>query len=170
MLQCVLLLETQVLPSFVLGEAVQATEPCRWGFTNTTTLVTLASGQRVIVQELRDATQAVTLARLTRDLPVLFASAKIALPHLLAFDLHTSPPLLIRSYIPGVSANSMLETPESAQSLARQMGTILSQLYTLHPPGWLDNTWASPGRLAAAAHEWLSLARQYLAQEQNTQL
>ena len=150
-------LASHSIPLRILGEPVIAAERCRWGFTNVTTLVTLGSGRRVIVQQITSREHATLLAQLTRDLPILMADAHVAVPRLLMADLGSEPPLLVREYMPGETANRLLETADGARSLATQMGTLLVRLSTLQPPAWLDATWAAPDSLAIAAANWLQV-------------
>ncbi|MDZ4719762.1 MAG: phosphotransferase [Roseiflexaceae bacterium] len=142
-------------PSLVLGEQVVQIEPCRWGFTNVTSIATLASGRRVILQQIAHIERANAIVHLTQTLPDLLIAAGIACPHLLASDLHANPALLIREYIPGEAANTMLSDDEAAIRLAAQMGRLIPLLATIPPPNWLDQTWADPQRLAAMATGWL---------------
>jgi aminoglycoside phosphotransferase (APT) family kinase protein len=158
-------------PATLLGEPVVQFERCRWGFTNVTSLATLASGRRVICQRVRDPARAAHIARVTRDLPALLAPAHLRAPHLLAADLHASSPLLVREYIPGEVAATLLETPSATRALADQMGAQLGRLARVPTTiDWLDQTWARPGSLAEAAEGWLSDCASRLAADQRATL
>jgi aminoglycoside phosphotransferase (APT) family kinase protein len=142
-------------PSLLLGEPVVRIEPCRWGFTNVTSIATLASGRRIIFQRIAQIERADVITRLTLVLPDLLITAGVGCPRLLAADLHTTPPLLVREYIPGEAANTMLRDDAAAIHLATQMGCLLPLLASIPCPSWLDQTWADPQRLSAAAIAWL---------------
>jgi aminoglycoside phosphotransferase (APT) family kinase protein len=139
----------------LLGEPVVRIEPCRWGFTNVTSLATLASGRRIILQQIAQIERADAITRLTLVLPDLLITAGVGCPRLLAADLHTTPPLVVREYIPGDAANMLLRDGDSAIHLATQMGGLLPLLASIPCPTWLDQTWADPQRLAIAATAWL---------------
>ncbi len=156
---------TSGIPSSLLGEPVVSGERCRWGFTHITTLVTLSSGRRVIVQQIASRDRAAILVQLTRDLPVLLAEAYVTTPQLLMADLSSEPPLLVREYLPGTTANVLLETADGARSLATQMGQLLVRLSTLAPPIWLEATWATPDSLAPAAANWLQVCADRISPE-----
>jgi aminoglycoside phosphotransferase (APT) family kinase protein len=119
----------------------------------------------VIVQQIASRDRAAILEQLTRDLPVLLAEAHIAAPQLLMADLRNEPPLLVREYIPGATANALLETADGARSLATQMGQMIVRLSTLAPPIWLDATWANPDSLAIAAANWLHVCADRISAE-----
>jgi aminoglycoside phosphotransferase len=148
-------LDSAAAPSVLLGESVVRIEPCRWGFTNVTSIATLASGRRIILQQIARIERADAITRLTLVLSDLLITAGIGCPRLLAADLHTTPSLLVREYIPGAAANTLLDDGDSAIHLAKQMGRLVPLLASIAYPTWLDHTWADAQRLAIAATAWL---------------
>jgi len=143
-------------PGEVLGERVVQFVPCRWGFTNDTAVATLASGRRVVFQRVAHPERAQILVRLLQTIPPHLTAAGIQTPHLLHADLSLRPPLLIREYVPGESANHMLDMAASAVSLARQMGALLPLLAQASLGQLaLDRTWARPDMLAASTRSWI---------------
>lgn len=150
-------------PTMLLGELVVCVEPCRWGFTNVTAIVTLSSGRLVVLQRIAQLERAATILRLTHTLPELLILAGIPCPRLLMADLHVNPPLLVREYIPGMAANSMLGDDTRAIALATAMGSLLPRLSHAQSPDWLDHTWADPHTLAVAATIWLAEAQPLLS-------
>lgn len=140
----------------VLGEPVAAVERCAWGFTNQTSIVTLVSTRRVVVQFLTQRARAAQAIYLARELPLLMSAVGVRAPQLLVADSTANPPYIVREYLPGEPANQLLGTDAGAIQLANEMGAILPLLARV-PTGAieLDQIWAYPKLLAEAAQSQL---------------
>ena len=150
--------------SALAGAPVLAAERCGWGFENETALLTLAGGQRLIVQLLANRARAAQTLRLANELPARLQAAGIGAPRQLAADANASPPYAIREYLPGAPAASRMGTPEGAAQVARAMGALLPRLAGLATHGIaLDAAWARPDALAAHARAMLARCAPLLA-------
>lgn len=142
----------------VLAQTVAGTTTAPWGFQNRTNILTLESGDQVVLQRYRrreDAEYRLTVMGALSD-PA--AAVGIAIPQARACDLDADPPWVIFDALPGVPVpaldNSGLEAP-GFPALARAMGEMLSAFRALPVDGLqLDRSWADPARLAASAADW----------------
>jgi aminoglycoside phosphotransferase (APT) family kinase protein len=128
-----------------------------WGFTNRTDIVTLADGDRVVVQRYRRRQDAEYRLRVMRALWTPAAEAGIAIPRIRESDLDADPAWVIFDVLPGVpvpAADAGLEGPRFP-AIARSMGELLAAFRRLPSAGLeLDDLWAKPGRLAARGARW----------------
>jgi aminoglycoside phosphotransferase (APT) family kinase protein len=141
-----------------------------WGFTNQTDIVTLAGGDRVVVQRYRRRQDAEHRLRVMRALWSTAAEAGIAIPRIREFDLEADPAWVIFDALPGVpvpeAGDAGLEGPRFSE-IARSMGELLVIFRRLPTAGLeLDDLWADPGRLAATAARWARETSQLAATEQ----
>jgi aminoglycoside phosphotransferase len=142
----------------VLGRPVADAARAAWGFTNRTDMVTLAGGQRVVVQRYRRREDAAYRLRAMQRLSGPASEAGIPLPRVREFSLDDDPPWVIYDVLPGVPVPEARDLgpggPRFAH-MARLMGELLAAFGRLEAawPG-LDDLWADPQRLAAAAAEW----------------
>lgn len=94
-----------------------------WGFTNQTDIVTLAGGDRVVVQRYRRRQDAEHRLRVMRALWSPAAEAGIAIPRIREFDLEADPAWVIFDALPGVpvpeAGDAGLETRGSPRSPGR---------------------------------------------------
>jgi aminoglycoside phosphotransferase (APT) family kinase protein len=142
-----------------------------WGFTNQTDIVTLAGGDRVVVQRYRRCQDAEHRLRVMRALLTPAAEAGIAIPRIREFDLNADPAWVIFDALPGVpvpeAGDAGLEGPRFPE-IARSMGELLVIFRQLPTAGLeLDDLWADPGRLAATAARWTQKTSQLDATEQS---
>ena len=150
--------------SALAGAPVAAAERCAWGFENETALLTLASGQHLIVQLLSNRARAGQTLRLAAELPARLQAAGIAAPRQLAADASASPPYAIREYLPGTPAASRMGTLDGATRVAEVMGALLPRLAGLSTHGIaLDAAWARPDTLATHARGLLARCAPLLA-------
>jgi aminoglycoside phosphotransferase (APT) family kinase protein len=129
-----------------------------WGFTNRSDFVTLAGGDRVVVQRYRRRRDAEHRLRVMRALWTPAAEAGIVIPRVREFDLDADPPWVIFDALPGVpvpeAGGAGLEDPRFPE-IARSMGKLLVVFRRLPTAGLeLDDLWTDPPRLAAAATSW----------------
>jgi aminoglycoside phosphotransferase (APT) family kinase protein len=140
-----------------------------WGFTNQTDFVTLAGGDRVVVQRYRRRQDAEHRLRVMRALWTPAAEAGIAIPRIRELDLDADPAWVIFDALPGVpvpeAGDAGLEGSRFPE-IARSMGELLLIFRRLPTTGLeLDDLWADPGRLAATAARWVRETSQLAATE-----
>jgi aminoglycoside phosphotransferase (APT) family kinase protein len=143
----------------VLARPVADVTQAVWGFQNRTDIVTLGSGDRVVVQRYRRRDDAAYRLRVMRALWRPAAEAGIAIPRVREADLDADPAWVIFDVLPGVpvpeSGDAGLESPRFP-AIARSMGELLASFRWLPIAGvQLDDRWADPGRLAAHADRWV---------------
>jgi aminoglycoside phosphotransferase (APT) family kinase protein len=142
-----------------------------WGFRNQTDIVTLAGGDRVVVQRYRRRQDAGYRLRVMRALWTPAAEAGIAIPRVREFDLAADPAWVIFDALPGVpvpeAGDAGLDGPQFPE-VARSMGELLVIFRRLPTAGFeLDDLWADPGRLAATAARWARETSQLAATERS---
>jgi hypothetical protein len=142
-----------------LGGAVAGAERAAWGFTNRTDVVTLTSGERVVVQHYGSRGDAEYRLRVTQRLGPPARRAGIVIPAIRAFDLDAEPPWIIFAALPGVPVPMAGEVGLCGSRfavMARAMGALVARLRGLPMAGLrLRDTWADTGRLAAMASRWI---------------
>ncbi|MBV8941009.1 MAG: aminoglycoside phosphotransferase family protein [Solirubrobacterales bacterium] len=148
----------------VLEQVVAEATPAAWGFQNQTDIVTLGSGDRVVLQRYRRPEDAEYRLEVMGALRNSAAAAGIAISKVRAFDLDAHPAWIIFDALPGVPVPEVdggLEGPRFP-ALAHAMGEMLAAFRELPIDGLeVDRSWADPARLAARAEEWAA-ARQGL--------
>ena len=141
-----------------LGRPVAATARAAWGFTNRTDMVTLADGQRAVVQRYRHREDASYRLRVMQGLSEPAIEAGIPLPQVREFSLDDDPPWAIYDVLPGVpvpEAGELRPGGPRFTHAARMMGELLASFRGLPAADLrLDDLWADPRRLAAAAARW----------------
>lgn len=163
--------EDRATLSALVGEQVVAAERSPLGFSNRTDIVTLADGRRLVVQRLSDRERAAERLRLAEILPQRFAAAGLRLPQQLAANATADPPYAIREFISGQPGARLMGAVDGAVLVARLMGALLPRLAVVPTEGAaLDDTWAHPERLAAAAESWLATCRTLLDDTQRDQV
>jgi hypothetical protein len=120
-----------------------------WGFTNRTDIVTLAAGDRVVIQRFRRRHDAVNRLRVMRALWTPAAEAGITIPRIRESDLDANPPWVIYDALPGIaipeaggdcpppgSSSTICGPILTASPLARNAGFRRSLICTmrLEPP------------------------------------
>jgi aminoglycoside phosphotransferase (APT) family kinase protein len=136
----------------LLGSPVVAAAPARWGFTNRTTLATLADGRRVAVQRLADRAAARRRLRLGAPLAARLAAAGVPAAALLGGDAAATPPYVVHAAVAGENGAEWLAGDRGAVRLARLMGALVARLAAVDARGLrLPAAWSDPGRLARAS-------------------
>jgi aminoglycoside phosphotransferase (APT) family kinase protein len=143
----------------ILGEAVVAAAPLRWGFAHHTELLTLADGRRVVVKRFEGPDGAAEIERAVAFGPLL-AAAGIPTPAVLAVDGAATPPVLILEFVEGTTGADWLDEPARARTLARTMGELAVRIRGIPVDADAMATasrepWADPTRLTRAAGGWL---------------
>src|SRR5215213_4016210 len=115
------------LVSRALGQEVVATTQAAWGFQNRTDIVTLAGGERVVLQRYRRREDAEYRLRGMRAL----SAAPVAMPDVRAADLDADPAWAIFAALPGVPAPEA----DATATLARPMGELLAAIQRLPTAG-----------------------------------
>lgn len=130
-----------------------------WGFTNRTDIVTLAAGDRVVVQRYRRRHDAAHRLQVMRALWTPATEAGITIPRIRESDLNANPPWVMYDALPGVAIPEAGDAgPEGSRfpAIARSMGELLATFRRLPTAGLeLDDLWADPQRLAARATRWV---------------
>jgi len=142
----------------VLARPITDATQAVWGFQNRTDMVTLAGGDRVVVQRYRRREDAEYRLRAMRALWTPAAEAGIAIPRVREFDLDADPAWVIFDALPGVPVPDAGDASfEGARfpEMARWMGELLAAFRALAIDGpEIHDLWADPERLAARAAGW----------------
>ena len=141
-----------------MGAPVVGVTPGRWGFTNRTDLVTLASGERIVLQQFRRRKDAAYRLRILQELRGPAGRAGIPIPAVRRFDLEASPPWAIYETLPGVplpeAGEAALDGPRFPV-LARRMGELLARWRGLPADrSVVNDEWADLNRVAERATTW----------------
>jgi aminoglycoside phosphotransferase (APT) family kinase protein len=149
--------DRQLIERLLARPVAEATRAA-WGFTNRTDIVTLADGEQVVVQRYRRREHAEHRLRVMRALWEPAAEAGIVIPRARESDLDAEPSWVVFDALPGVpipeAGDARFEGPRFPE-MARLMGELLAAFRHLPAPGLeLDDLWADPGRLSAAAERW----------------
>ena len=139
----------------LLGRSISSAKRAEWGFQNRTDLVTLRTGERVVVQRYRRREDAEYRVRVMQALHGPAATSGIAIPHVRDVNLDADPPWVVFDALPGDPIPAVgLDDPRFPR-MARAMGELLAAFRTLPTAGLdLDDRWAHPSCLAAHAADW----------------
>jgi len=141
-----------------LGRPVAGAARAAWGFTNRTDMVTLADGRQMVVQRYRRRKDAAYRLRVMQGLSGPAAEAGIPLPRVREFSPDDDTPWVIYDVLPGVpvpEAGDLGPGGTRFTHMARLMGELLAAFRRLPAAGLgLDDLWADPQRLTAAAASW----------------
>jgi aminoglycoside phosphotransferase (APT) family kinase protein len=139
----------------LLGRSISSSERAEWGFQNRTDLVTLGTGERVVVQRYRRREDAEYRVRAMQGLHGPAATSGIAIPRVREADLDADPPWVAFDALPGEPIPAVGLDDPRFPGMARAMGELLAAFRTLPTAGLdLDDRWAHPSRLAAHAADW----------------
>ena len=151
------------MPTHILGVPVSRVERAAWGFEHATFIVDLADARRVVVQQIRRPGLAARRLANALAVPAVLRAAGLLAPDILDHALDHDPPYVVRSYIAGVTANTLLPDDTTAPAVAQGMGAALARMIAVDVPDVdLDQTWADPLRLAPGARRWLTTASDVL--------
>jgi aminoglycoside phosphotransferase (APT) family kinase protein len=143
----------------LLARPVDDVTQAVWGFTNRTDIVTLADGDRVVLQRYRRGTDAEHRLRVMGTLWAPADAAGIAIPRVRASDLEADPAWVMFDLLPGdpvPAAGDAAPGGPGFEAIARTMGELLAAFRRLPTDGLeLDDLWAEPERLAAEAAVWV---------------
>ena len=135
-----------------------------WSTGTRTRIATLAGGDRVVVQWMRDRRALGRRLRLGRMLPAVASWIPVA--EVLSGDAGAGEPFQVTRFVPGESGRALLDNDEAAALLGRRMGELAAGLRRVPTRGLrLSTRWADPVRLAAAGRRWLADARPVLGAE-----
>ncbi len=139
----------------ILGEPLATASPVTqaWSTPTETTVLTLVSGARVVVQTGSDASaiaKRATLGRLLHEV-----APRLPLPRVIATDAGASVAWLVTSFIDGESGRSMLSSHATASVLGEQVGRLAAALARVPTAGiLLPSPWGSRTVLATSARVW----------------
>jgi aminoglycoside phosphotransferase (APT) family kinase protein len=144
----------------MLSRPVAEARRAAWGFQNHTDLLTLAGGERVVLQRYRRRQDAVYRLRVMRGLWRPAADAGIAIPLIRDADLDSDPPWVVFDALPGIpvpEAGDVAPGGPHFTALAQSMGELLLAFSRLPADDLeLNDLWASPERLPEHARAWLA--------------
>ncbi|WP_378734474.1 aminoglycoside phosphotransferase family protein [Nocardia brasiliensis] len=151
-----------------LGQPIAGIAPAEWGFQNRTDLLTLADGDRMVLQRYRNPDDAERRLRIMHTLLEPAAKRGITIPRIRRFDLDADPAWIVFDALPGVpipaSDEIGLASPRFP-AIAREMGTLLAAFRRLPTAGLqLDDLWATPTRLVESATAWAARVELSVAQ------
>jgi aminoglycoside phosphotransferase (APT) family kinase protein len=145
------------IPAQLLDASVVHAERAAWGFEHATFIVDLDDGRRVVLQQVRRPRLAVRRLANAMTVPPVLRAAGLQAPDILDHALDHDPPYIVRSYITGVTANTLLPDDATAPAVAHGMGAALTRMAGIDvSDSDLDHTWADPLRLASSARRWLT--------------
>ncbi|WP_433577134.1 phosphotransferase family protein [Nocardia brasiliensis] len=157
-----------------LGQPIAGSAPAEWGFQNRTDLLTLADGDRMVLQRYRDPDDAERRLRIMHTLLEPAAKRGITIPRIRRFDLDADPAWIVFDALPGVPIPASAAIgPDSARfpAIAREMGLLLAAFRRLPTAGLqLDDLWATPTRLAQQASGWAARLEPELSGPQRANL
>lgn len=142
----------------MLAQPVASATQAEWGFTNRTDMVTLGSGERVVVQRYRRRGDVEHRVRVMRALSKPAVDAGIAVPLVRESDLDADPAWVMFDALPGVPVPEAGERGLDGRhfpATARLMGEVLGSFRQLRIAGLeLDYLCANPHRLATQVGDW----------------
>ena len=139
----------------ILGEPVATASPLTqpWSTTTETTVLTLGTGTRVVVQTGSDASaiaRRATLGRLLHEV-----APWLPLPRVIATDAAASPAWLVTLFIDGKSGRLMLSNHATASALGELVGRLVAALARVPTAGIpLTGPWRSRTMLETSARVW----------------
>lgn len=143
----------------VLGDAIMSAQPVEqsWPSPTETTILVLARGPRVVLQEGGDRpaiARRATLAWRLREV-----APWIPVPDVVAADPGAETPWLVTAFVDGASGRTMLSSRDDARRLGGLIGGLVGSLASV-PIEELDApaAWVSAVSLADAASGWLAAA------------
>lgn len=151
------------MPTHILGVPISHVERAAWGFEHATFIVDLADARRIVVQQIRRPRLAARRLANALVVPAVLRTAGLLAPDILDHALDHDPPYVVRSYIAGVTANTLLPDDATAPAVAQGMGAALARIAAVDASDIdLEHTWADAHRLAASARQWLTTASDLL--------
>lgn len=126
-----------------------------WGSSTRTQVVTLAGGERVVLQRGSRWRGMRRRLRLARLLPS--RAPQIPWAELVTGDTSETRSFLLTRFVPGIQGGEMLWHDREAVVLATQMGQLVPALAAVQTAGLrLFSLWGNPERLAVFAARWLA--------------
>jgi len=126
-----------------------------WESATRTQVVTLASGEQVVLQRSPDRRGMGRRVRLGRLLPE--RAPLIPWAHLVAGDARAGEPFVVTRFATGIRGSELLATDRQAAALAAQMGLLIPALASVPNRALrLSTLWGDPERLVVAAGRWLA--------------
>ncbi|RJO79276.1 aminoglycoside phosphotransferase family protein [Nocardia panacis] len=142
----------------IVGQPIAESAPDAWGFRNRTELLTLADGERVVLQRYRGRASAERRARVMLALREPAALRGIVVPRIRHFDLDADPAWIVFDALPGLPVSAHVEMGYDSDrfgEIAVEMGRMLAAFRRLPTAGLvLDGLWSDPDRLATRAKTW----------------
>jgi len=141
----------------LIGRDVVDARPAAWGFTNRTTTVTLRTGERLVVHEMRDRAAVERRARTMSALAPRLAAAGIVVPRVVEAAPDASPPFVLTDHLDGRPGGELLDDPTDAIALGTEMGRLVRQLWSVPIDALeLDPSWRNGDDLQAVVGAMLA--------------
>lgn len=136
-----------------------------WSRTTTSELLTLANGERMVVQRAQPtvAGRATIGRRIRLGRTLRERAPMLGVPGVMGGDAHAEPPWVVTRYVEGRTGNLLLTSAREAAELGRLAGALAAEIAAVPPNGLrLSRRWADPDTLARSASRWLAEARPVL--------
>jgi len=160
----------QVPPPWVTEAvgAVQGAQRIRWGFTNESWRVTANGGRALVVTRMADPGAARLVVQRGPAISAALAGVGITVPIPIPIPIPEGAgpgrAVVVSAFVPGRSGMELIGDAQAAVSLGRVVGEAWLALSRVETAGLdLDDHWARPNDLAAAARRWLDMASPSMA-------
>jgi aminoglycoside phosphotransferase (APT) family kinase protein len=131
----------------------------RWGFTNESWLVTTRRRRTLVVTRMADSAAAHEVVQRGPAIHAALAAIGISTPVALADSSAPERAIVVTPFVSGQSGMERIGDAQRAASLGRLVGRAWLALGRVDTAGLdLDDLWARPNALAAAAERWLAAA------------
>jgi aminoglycoside phosphotransferase (APT) family kinase protein len=131
----------------------------RWGFTNESWLVTTRRRRKLVVTRMADSAAAHEVVQRGPAIHAALAGIGISTPVALAESSAPERAIVVSPFVSGQSGMERIGDAQGAASLGRLVGRAWLALGRVETAGLdLDDLWARPNDLAAAARSWLVAA------------
>jgi Ser/Thr protein kinase RdoA (MazF antagonist) len=151
----------QVPPTWVTEAvgSVQGAQRIRWGFTNESWRVTTNGRRVLVVTRMADPGAARLVVQRGPAISAALAGVGIAVPIPILEGSAPGRAVVVSAFVPGRSGMELIGDAQAAVSLGRVVGETWLALSRVDTAGLdLDDLWARPNDLAAAAGRWLDTA------------
>jgi aminoglycoside phosphotransferase (APT) family kinase protein len=146
-----------------LGPGASSLRRLPWGFTNESWEGTAPDGVRYVATRMRRPRDAAAVIRRGPEIARRLDAAGLATPTPLADRSMAERGIVVSKALAGVPGMVRLGDPDGPAAVGRALGDAWRRLARVDPTGLgLDDLWARPADLAAAAKGWLELVRAHL--------
>ena len=157
-----------LIPDWVLDTLGPVSDgaPLRAGFTNESWVVTTRAGRRLVLTRMADPDAASALLDRAPAVIARLARAGIDSPVPIADRSNRARHVVTSALVAGTSGMDLMGDDADGAAVGRIAGTTWRALGTVAPSGLgLDDLWARPADLTAAARSWLELVVRSLGRD-----